>query len=52
MKRNEHEYLSIIAQNLAEIKGVDIETIAKITTHNAMRLFGLPLAPKGESRIV
>jgi TatD DNase family protein len=40
-KRNAPEYIPLIAQKLAEIKGVDIETVANITTTNAKKLFGL-----------
>ena len=38
-KRNEPAYIPLIAKNLAEIKGVDVEEIEKITTQNARRLF-------------
>ena len=40
-KRNEPKYLPLVAQKLAEIKGVDIEIIAKNTSDNAKKLFGL-----------
>ena len=39
-KRNEPAYLSLIAQKVAEIKSVSIETVAEITTDNCLKLFG------------
>lgn len=40
--RNESAYTALVAKKLAEIKGTDIETVATITTHNAITLFNLP----------
>jgi TatD DNase family protein len=40
-KRNEPAYIPIIAAKLAEIKGLDIEEIARLTSANAYCLFGL-----------
>lgn len=40
-KRNESSYIPIIAKAVAEIKGVDIEEVARITTENAEELFGI-----------
>ena len=40
-KRNEPGFLPFIAEKLAEIKGIDFETAAKITTGNACQLFKL-----------
>jgi TatD DNase family protein len=40
--RNESAYTALVAKKLAEIKGTDIETVASITTHNAITLFNLP----------
>ena len=40
-KRNECSYLRYIVQKLGEIKKVDAEEIAEITTANAEKLFGL-----------
>ncbi len=40
-KRNEPGYIKLIAENLAEIKGVTLDEIAEITTKNAFRLFGV-----------
>jgi TatD DNase family protein len=39
-KRNESSYLRYIVQKLAEIKQVPVETVAKITTRNAQKIFG------------
>ena len=39
--RNEPSFVPIIAQKLAEIKNISLEEIAKITTENAKRLFGI-----------
>ncbi len=41
-KRNEPSYLPVIAQRLADLKHVSIETIAQITTENALNLFADP----------
>jgi len=38
-KRNESSYIKIIAEKLAEVKGISLEEIARITTENAKRLF-------------
>lgn len=42
-KRNEPAYTRITAEKVAEIKGLTVEDIARITTMNAGRLFGIPL---------
>lgn len=39
-KRNESSYLLHIANRLAAIKGVSVETVAEITTANAEKVFG------------
>ena len=39
-KRNESSYLTIIAEKLAEIKGIPVEEVSKITTANALKIFG------------
>lgn len=41
-KRNESAYLPLIAQRVAEIKGLTLNETAAITTHNAETLFALP----------
>ncbi len=40
-KRNESAYCTIIAQKIADLKDVDLETVAEIATNNAKTLFGL-----------
>ncbi len=40
-KRNEPSYLKYVVEKLAEIKNLEVEEIAKITTGNAEKLFGL-----------
>jgi TatD DNase family protein len=40
-KRNECSYLKYVAQKLAEVKQMQFEEIARITTSNAEKLFGL-----------
>ncbi|MEM7102404.1 MAG: TatD family hydrolase [Bacteroidota bacterium] len=38
-KRNESSYIPLIAQKLSEVKEVDVESVGRITTENALRLF-------------
>jgi len=38
-KRNESAYINYVAEKLAEIKGMSVEELAKITTQNAENLF-------------
>jgi len=40
-KRNESKYILNIAEKLAEVQQIEIEEVAKITTINAKKLFGL-----------
>jgi TatD DNase family protein len=40
-KRNESSYLKYIVEKVAEIKNCPIETVAKITSQNAEKIFGL-----------
>ena len=41
-QRNEPARLPIILQAVAELRGIDVESLAAATTGNAERLFGLP----------
>jgi len=40
-KRNESSYTLFIAEKLANLKGIDLTTVANITTENALKLFGI-----------
>lgn len=40
-KRNESSYLRLIAEKLAQVKGVSYDEVAEITTINARKVFGL-----------
>jgi TatD DNase family protein len=40
-KRNDPEYLVLIAQRIAEIKNISIEEVAAITTQNSIDVFGI-----------
>lgn len=42
-KRNEPAYTRITAEKVAELKGLTVEDVGRITTMNAGRLFGIPL---------
>jgi len=41
-RRNEPKYLIYTAKKVAEIRGMDLQEIARHTTENARRLFGIP----------
>ena len=41
-KRNEPAYVQLVAQKIAEVKGLSIAAVAEQTTANAAALFGLP----------
>lgn len=43
-RRNEPAHIPTIAARLADLRGDSIETIARVTTDNAVALFGLPLS--------
>ena len=40
-KRNESAFVRLVAETAAEIKGKSVEEIAKITTENARKCFGI-----------
>lgn len=42
-KRNESTYIPVIAEKIAQIKGCTLEEVARITTANAVELFGLEI---------
>ncbi|MBK9016568.1 MAG: TatD family hydrolase [Saprospiraceae bacterium] len=39
-KRNESAYIRLVAERVAAIKNVDLQTVAKVTTNNAKNIFG------------
>jgi TatD DNase family protein len=41
-KRNESSYLVYVAEKVAEVKGVNVDEVAKITTENALKIFFKP----------
>lgn len=40
-KRNESGYVRLVAEKIAELRGISLETLARQTTKNACHLFGL-----------
>jgi TatD DNase family protein len=40
-KRNEPAYIRLVAEKIAELKGISLEELGKITTENAKKLFGI-----------
>lgn len=40
-KRNEPSYVKLVAEQIAEIKNVSVEEVARITTDNAKKIFGI-----------
>ncbi len=45
-KRNESSYMMYVAKKLAEVKEIELEEVAKVTTQNALDLFGHSQADK------
>jgi len=44
-RRNHSGYVRLVAEKVAEIKGLEFEEIAKVTSENARRLFGINSQP-------
>jgi TatD DNase family protein len=42
-KRNESSYVVYVAEKLAEIKGIPLDEVARITTDNALKIFKQPV---------
>ncbi len=42
-KRNQSSYLTYIAEKIAEVKGIDMQEVAEITTYNASAIFKLEI---------
>ncbi len=42
-KKNEPAFVNLVAQKMAEIKGLQVEDVERITARNAKELFGLPI---------
>ncbi|QPC47966.1 TatD family hydrolase [Mangrovibacillus cuniculi] len=40
-KRNEPSYVSLVAEQIAELKGITVEEVAEVTTKNAKKLFDI-----------
>ncbi|NMH67756.1 TatD family hydrolase [Bacillus sp. RO3] len=40
-KRNEPSYVKLVAEQIAELKGISLEEVEKITTENAKKLFNI-----------
>lgn len=40
-KRNEPAHVALVAERIAEIRGADVRDLARLTSGNAMRLFGI-----------
>lgn len=48
-KRNESSYVHYVCQAIADIKGIDYDTVAHATMVNTLRFFGI--TPKGDDRV-
>lgn len=47
-KRNVPSYLKLVAEKIADVKGISLEEVSDITTANAVKLFGLSSKPDGQ----
>ncbi|MDP4292359.1 MAG: TatD family hydrolase, partial [Bacteroidota bacterium] len=41
-KRNESDYISMVAQKISQLKDIPYADVCRITTENAIKLFNLP----------
>ena len=48
-KRNESTYVLYTARRIADIKGIPLEEVGKVTTDNVRKLFHIEMVVKGES---
>ena len=48
-KRNEPAYVTEAAAKVAELKGIDVEEVARVTTRNAEHLLGIAVASSSGS---
>lgn len=44
-KRNEPSYVKLVAEKIAEIRHIGVEDIARVTSYNAFRIFGIGSKP-------
>lgn len=44
-KRNEPAYVKLVAEKIAEVRHVSVEDIARVTSYNAFRMFGIGSKP-------
>lgn len=44
-KRNEPAYVKLVAEKIAEVRHVSVEDIARVTSYNAFRMFGISSKP-------
>jgi TatD DNase family protein len=51
-KRNEPAYVRYVAECVANLRGVPLETLAEQTTANACRLFGLSLGQSNDTKVL
>ena len=49
-KRNEPAYVPLVAAEIARLRGETVETIARATSDNYFRLFGITTEPRAHDR--